>query len=314
MDSYLPFSRPTIDPQTIGEIADTLASGWVTSGPQVVAFESALSSYCENRIVRTVTSATAALEIALQIAGIEPGDEVIVPAQTFFAVPNMIMKAGAVPVFIDVDLITRNIDLSQAEAAVTARTKAIMPTHFGGLPVDMDGLYELSRDHGLRVIEDAALALGSSWRGKRIGGIGDLVTFSFHPNKNITTIEGGAIVVNGADEAKLVERLRFHGISRLPDGTRDVGIIGGKSNLSDVSARLGVCQMRQLDYFIARRTQLATHYFECLKTDPPCVLPARCNPGQPDGHSWNMFCVLLPLESSRITRKQFIDATMGATS
>jgi hypothetical protein len=258
--------------------------------------------------VRTVSSATAALEIALQVCGIGPDDEVITSAESFFAAPNMIIKVGARPVFVDCGLLTRNIDLEQVEAAITPRTKAILPTHFSGLPVDMDKLYEIARKHKLRVIEDAALAMGSSWYGRNIGALGDLVAFSFHPNKNITTIEGGALVVNNEDEAKRVEKLRFHGIVRLADGTRDVDVAAGKFNLPDVNARIGLSQLRRLDEFIARRRALAEHYFKCFKTDPPCVLPARSHASDEAGHSWNMFTVLLPLERLKITRQQFIEA------
>jgi dTDP-4-amino-4,6-dideoxygalactose transaminase len=154
------------------------------------------------------------------------------------------------------------------------------------------------------VLEDAALAIGSRYPdGVAVGARGDLVAFSFHPNKNITTIEGGALVVNDAAEATRVEALRFHGISRLPDGTRDVDVAGGKYNLSDVSAAIGIAQMAQLDVFVAKRTELARHYLKHLRTEPGCVLPPDV-----DGHSWNMFAVLLPLEHLRITRKAFVDA------
>ncbi len=308
MADYLPFARPLLDEETIQGAADVLRSGWITSGPQVIAFERALSDYCGGRPVRTLNSATAALEIALQVCGIGPGDEVITSAESFFAAPNMIIKVGAKPVFVDCDLLTRNINLEQIEAAITPRTKAILPTHFSGLPMDMDKLYEIARKHKLRVIEDAALATGSSWRGRKIGAFGDLVAFSFHPNKNITTIEGGALVVNNENEAKLVEKLRFHGIARLPDGTRDVDVAAGKFNLPDVNARIGLSQLKQLDGFITQRRALAEHYFKCLKTDPPCVLPARGHAGDEAGHSWNMFTVLLPLDRLKITRKQFIEA------
>ena len=300
---YLPFARPTIDEESIAEVAETLASGWIASGPQVFAFEQALSDYFGGRLVRTLTSATAAMEVALQVAGIGAGDEVITSAQSFFAAPNMIMKVGAKPVFVDVDLLTRNQDLAATEAAITPRTRALMPTHFAGLPLDMDALYALAKKHKLRVIEDAALAIGSSWKGRRIGSFGDLVSFSFHPNKNMTTIEGGALSVASEADAKLVEKLRFHGILRLPDGTRDVDYPGGKFNLSDVSARLGITQLKQLESFNARRRELVAHYFKCLHSEPACVLPPRGG----EGHSWNMFAVLLPLRRLRITRKQFID-------
>lgn len=302
---YLPFARPTIDEATIAAVGDVLRSGWITSGPQVLAFEAALSAYLGNRPVRVVSSATGALEIALRMIGVGPGDEVITPAMTFYAAPNMIARVGATPVFVDVDLATRNIDLAAAEARITARTRAIMPTHFAGLPVDMDALYELARRRGLRVIEDAALAVGSSWRGRRIGSFGDICVFSFHPNKNLTTIEGGALVVNDAHEAKTVEILRFHGIVRLLDGTRDVAVIGGKFNLADVNARIGLAQLAQLDQVNARRRALVARYFARFRTDPACLLPHPGYSGDEAGHSWNMFAPLLPLDAMSLSRQEF---------
>jgi len=304
---YLPFARPSIDEESIAGVAEVLRSGWIASGPNVLKFEAALSEYHEGRPARVVTSATAAIEVALQVAGVGPGDEVITCAMSFFAAPNMIVKVGAKPVFVDCDLVTRNIDVAQVESAITARTKAIMPTHFAGLPVNIDALYAIARKHGLRVIEDAALAIGSRWRGRRIGAFGDLVVFSFHPNKNMTTIEGGALLTSQDGEAKLVEKLRFHGIVRQPDGTRDVDAAAGKFNMPDVNARIGLSQLARLDEFNAARRRLAARYFANLETDPVCVLPAHAHAGEEDGHSWNMFCILLPLDRMAITRKQFID-------
>ncbi|MBK9116316.1 MAG: DegT/DnrJ/EryC1/StrS aminotransferase family protein [Betaproteobacteria bacterium] len=305
---YLPFARPTLDEATVEDVADVLRSGWITSGPKVAAFEAALSASVGGRPVRAVSSATAALEIALQLAGIGPGDEVITPAMTFFAAPSMIVRAGATPVFVDVEPGTRNLDLAAAEARIGPRTKAIMPTHFAGLPCDMDALHALAQRHGLRVIEDAALAIGSSWRGKPIGSFGDLCVFSFHPNKNVTAIEGGALVVNDAREARTVETLRFHGITRLPDGTRDVAVAGGKFNLSDVNAAVGLRQLARLPEFNARRRALVARYFARLRTDPPCELPHPGYPGDESGHSWNMFAPLLPLPDLALSRKAFRDA------
>jgi dTDP-4-amino-4,6-dideoxygalactose transaminase len=305
---HLPFARPTLDEATIADVAAVLRSGWITSGPKVAAFEAALSELVRGRPVRVVSSATAALEIALRVAGIGPGDEVITAAMTFFAAPNMIVKVGATPVFVDVEPTTRNLDLAAAEARVGPRTKAIMPTHFGGLPCDMDALYDLAQRHGLRVIEDAALAIGSSWRGKPIGSFGDLVVFSFHPNKNITSIEGGALVVNDVREAADVEVLRFHGITRLPDGTRDDITSAGKANLPDVNAAIGLRQLAQLPAFNARRRALVARYFERFRTSPPCELPHPGYAGDEDGHSWNMFAPLLPLPDLAISRKAFRDA------
>ena len=301
---YLPFTKPTLDEATIQGVVEVLRSGWLASGPNVHALEKALSEYLDGRIVRTLTSATGALEVALQVCGIGTGDEVITPAMSFAATPNVIMRVGARPVFVDVDLDTRNIDLNQAEAAITPRTKAIMPVHFSGLPVDMDALYDIAKRHNLRVIEDAAHAIGSSWQGKRIGSFGDIVSFSFHPNKNMTTIEGGALSFADPDEAKRFDLLRFHGISRDAEGNMDVSVAGGKYNLSDVAARVGVGQLPLLDGFNARRRELVAHYFTHFDTDPACLLPARGD----EGHSWHMFAPLLPLDQLNISRKQFIDA------
>jgi dTDP-4-amino-4,6-dideoxygalactose transaminase len=303
--TYLPFARPTLDEATIADAAAVLRSGWITSGPKVKAFEAALAADAGGRHVRVVSSATAALEIALQLCGIGPGDEVITPSMTFFAAANMIVKVGATPVFVDVEPGTRNIDLAAAAARIGPRTKAIMPTHFGGLPCAMDALYKLAAEHKLRVIEDAALAIGSSWRGKPIGSFGDICVWSFHPNKNITSIEGGALVVASEREAQEIEVLRFHGIARLPDGTRDVAVVGGKFNLPDVNAAIGLRQLAQLPAFNARRRALVARYFAQFRTDPPCELPHPGYIGDEAGHSWNMFAPLLPLPDLTLSRQEF---------
>jgi dTDP-4-amino-4,6-dideoxygalactose transaminase len=306
--TYLPFARPSIDEAMIAAVGETLRSGWIATGPRVADFEAALSAYHGMRPVRVFTSATAAMEVAFQVIGIASGDEVITSAMTFFSVGNMIRKCGARVVFVDCDLDTRNVTAEATARAITPRTRAIVPTHFAGLPCDMDALLTLATDKGLRVVEDAALAIGSTWRGKRIGAFGDIATFSFHPNKNMTTIEGGAAVFASPDEAKRAEVLRFHGIRKLSDGTRDVDYPGGKFNLSDVSARLGLAQLERLDAWCAKRRGLADRYFARLEAGARVALPARAHAGELEGHSWNMFCVRLPLERMRMTRKEFIDA------
>lgn len=306
VEPFLPFSRPSIDAATIEGVGDVLRSGWITSGPWVQTFELRLAELCGGRPVRAVSSATAAVEIALALAGIGPGDEVITSAQTFFTVSNMIARAGATPVFVDCDLVTRNIDLRAVEAAVTPRTRAIVPTHWPGSATDMDALLAIARRHGVRVIEDAALSFGTRFRGRFGGSFGDVTTFSFHPNKTLTTIEGGAIVLNDGAEATRVDALRFHGIERLGDGTRDVAIPGGKFNLPDVNARIGVGQLERLDALLARRRSLVERYFMRWPEEADCLLPPR--PAPDDGCTWNMFCVLLPLERMTITRAAFRDA------
>ena len=301
LDSPLNFAQPQLDEATIAAVAEVMRSNWIASGQHVLALEKELSATFGNRPTRVVTSATGAMEIALQVCGIGRGDEVITSAQSFFSTMNMIVKVGAKPVFVDCDLVTRALDLAQVEAAITPATRAIMPTHFPGALVDMDALLALARKHKLRVIEDAALVQGSEWQGRPIGSFGDIATLSFHPNKNMTTIEGGAIVVNDEAEAKQVEILRFHGIVRLPDETRDVAVAAGKFNMSDVSAVIGRHQLRELPRFLARRTELAAHYFGTFPAVPGAVLPPQGVAGQ----SWNMFCVLLPFDQLGRTRMQF---------
>jgi len=301
---YLPFAKPTIDDETIAGVAEVLRSGWIASGPQVKEFEAALSAYLGGRIVRSFTSATGGLEVALQACAVGPGDEVIVPAMTFAASANVVLRVGARPVFVDVDLATRNIDPELVEAAITPRTRAIMPVHFAGLAVDMDRIYAIARRRGLRVIEDAAHAIGTCWQGKRIGSFGDMVCFSFHPNKNMTTIEGGALSLASDAELATIELERFHGLVRRSDGEADVLVPGGKYNLSDVAARIGLSQLRQLEGFNRRRRELVAHYYERMGRDGLCRLPARGD----DGHSWHIFAPLLPLDEVAITRGEFIQA------
>ncbi|MDE2261008.1 MAG: DegT/DnrJ/EryC1/StrS aminotransferase family protein [Gammaproteobacteria bacterium] len=300
---FLPFTRPTIDEETIQGVVEVLRSGWLATGPNVKKLETALSEYFGGRPVRTQTSATASLEHALLAAGIGAGDEVITPAMSFVATASVIVRVGARPVFVDVDLDSRNIDFDQVEAAITPRTRAIMPVHFAGLAVDMDRLYAIAGRHRLRVIEDAAHAIGSAWRGRRIGSFGDLVCFSFHPNKNLTTIEGGCVVGGSPEEVAQLELHRFHGQRKGAADEFDTLFAAGKANLSDVAARVGLGQLASLERFNARRRELAARYFSLWGRDAPVRLPAR---GE-EGHNWHIFAPLLPLERLRISRLQFIE-------
>ncbi len=301
---FLPFTRPLIDEETIAAVAEVLRSGWLASGPKVAQLEAELSRYCGGRPIRTQTSATAGLEMALLACGIGPGDEVITPAMSFVATANVIRRVGAHPVFVDVGLDSRNIDLAAAEAAITPRTRAILPVHFAGLPCDMERLYALATQHRLRVIEDAAHAIGSSWRGRRIGSFGDLVVFSFHPNKNMTTIEGGAISGGSTEELRLIELHRWHGLVKSGPDAFDALLPGGKCNLSDVAAAVGLGQLRRLEEFNAKRRALVARYYECWERDPPLRLPERGDAG----HSWHVFTPLLPLTELRLSRFEFMEA------
>ncbi len=300
----LPFTRPHIDEDTIAAVSEVLRSGWLASGPKVAQLEAELSSYLGGRPVRTQTSATAGLEMALLACGIGKGDEVITPALSFVATANVIARVGARPVFVDVGLDSRNLDLEQVEAAITPCTRAILPVHFAGLPVDMERLYAIAHRHRLRVIEDAAHAIGSSWRGRRIGSFGDLVVFSFHPNKNMTTIEGGAISGGSPEELRAIELHRWHGQVKSGVDDFDTLLAGGKYNLSDVAAAVGLGQLRRLEEFNTRRRALVARYFELWGAEAPVRLPERGD----IGHSWHVFTPLLPIERRRISRREFIEA------
>ncbi|TDR82629.1 DegT/DnrJ/EryC1/StrS family aminotransferase [Paludibacterium purpuratum] len=301
---FLPFTRPDIDEATIAAVGDVLRSGWLATGPRCREFEARLSSFAGGRPVRVVTSATAALEMALQIAGIGPGDEVITTPLSWIATANVILAVGATPVFVDVDPATRNIDLDRIEAAITPRTRALMPVDLAGLPVDRQRLYRIAEQYRLRVIEDAAQSMGASWNGQRIGQGGDLVSFSFHPNKNMTSGEGGCLVMNDEDEARLFEKLRLQGVTRLPDGTMDVDVLGGKANLTDIAAAIGLGQLERLEAFNARRRELAQRYFERLDPALGLELPLA----DFVNGNWHMFQPLLPLARMRMTRGEFIEA------
>lgn len=302
MKPFLPFTRPMIDEASIAAVAEVFRSGQLASGPKVAAFEAALAAYLGgDRQVRVMTSATAGLEMALEIAGVGAGDEVIVPAMSFAASANVIARLNAKPVFVDIDLDTKNLDLELVPSQITARTRAIMPVHFAGLPVDLDGLYGIARTHGLRVVEDAAHAIGSRYHDRLIGSFGDLVVFSFHPNKNMTTIEGGAIATGDAAAALQAEQRRFHGIQRNALGEIDVLFPGAKSNLSDVAAQIGIDQLRLLDGFNRRRLNLAGLYFDALRGWNGVRLPARGD----SGHSWHMFQVLIDFAAVGLTRAEF---------
>jgi len=302
---FLPFSRPTIDEETIAAVGEVLRSGWITTGPKNAAFEALLSEYFGGRPVRTFNSGTCTMEIALRIAGIGPGDEVITTPISWPATANVIIEVGATPVFADIDPVTRNMDLDKLEAAITPRTKAIIPVFLSGLPLDMDRLYAIADKHKLRVVEDAAQALGSLWNGKRIGSFGDFVSFSFQANKNITTGEGGCLVLNNAEEARLAEKYRLQGVTRSGVDGIDVDVLGGKYNMSDIMATIGLGQMKNLETLTAHRAALARHYFDCFGPDFEAQTGAQL-PIQAFGTSnWHLFQIILP-DNGPGTRADFM--------
>jgi dTDP-4-amino-4,6-dideoxygalactose transaminase len=284
-DSFLVFGSPMIGEAEIAEVVESLRSGWIGTGPKVQRFERMLSEYVGAAECRCVSSCTAALILAMRVLGVGPGDEVLVPAMTFVASANAVEHAGATPVLVDCEPGTALIDLDQAEAAISPRTKAIMPVHMAGRPVDMDRLARLRDERGVLVVEDAAHALGARWRGRRIGAFGNLAAFSFYVTKNVTTIEGGALVTEDPAVAARVERLALHGLSlgawqRFSDaGFKHYEVVepGFKFNMTDVQASLGLHQLPRLDAWIERRAQLWDRY-DRLLADLPVHTPPLTDP------------------------------------
>jgi dTDP-4-amino-4,6-dideoxygalactose transaminase len=297
-DSFLVFGSPLIGEAEIAEVVDSLRSGWIGTGPKVHRFEQMLCAYVGAGNCRCLSSCTAALILSLRVLGIGPGDEVLVPAMTFVASANAVEHAGATPVLVDAEPGTGLIDLDAAEVAITPRTKAIMPVHLAGRPVHMDRLTSLRDRHQLHVIEDAAHAIGAEWRGRRIGAFGNLTAFSFYVTKNVTTIEGGALVTEDAAVAAEIERLALHGLSlgawqRFSDaGFEHYEVVepGFKYNMTDVQASLGLHQLPLLDGWIERRAELWARYDALL-----AALPLRTPPSpEPDTkHARHLYQVFL---------------------
>lgn len=297
--AFLPFTRPEIDATTVAEVSRVLSSGWITSGPQTQAFESKLSQLFDGRPVCAFSNGTATMEVALRLADIGPGDEVITTPITWVATANVIVAVGATAVFADIDPITRNIDLDAVEAAITPRTRALMPVYLAGLPVDMDRLYRIAARHGLRVIEDAAQAIDSRWNDQRIGALGDLVSFSFQANKNITCAEGGCLVMSTPEQVERAQRLRLQGVVRSGLDGMDVEEPGGKFNLSDVHATIGLGQLARLSEITRRRAELAEDYFDAAQEHGLQALGIELPPAINTAGAitnWHMFQVVLPAD------------------
>ncbi len=298
---FLPFTKPTIDEETIAAVGEVLRSGWITTGPKCSELEKTLSNYFGGRPVRCFANGTATMEIALRIAGIGPGDEVITTPISWVSTSNVILTVGAKPIFVDIDPQTRNIDLKLIEKAITPATKAIMPVYLAGLPVNIDELYAIADKYKLRVIEDAAQALGSSWQGMLIGTNqetrSDLVSFSFQANKNITSIEGGCLVMNTEEEAILASKYRLQGVTRTGLDGMEVDVLGGKHNLTDVNAVIGLHQFAKLAEVTAQRKALAQHYFACFAKTSLSEMGLQLPLADFKNSNWHMFQVVLPIEA-----------------
>ncbi len=309
-DEFLPFARPNISEEAIADVVDCLRSGWITTGPRVQKFEEDLKVYLNSPHALAISSATAGLYVALKAIDLEPGDEVITTSMTFAATLNVIVLAGGKPVLVDVSLNDYNIDIAAVENAITSRTKAIMPVHFAGLPVDLDPLYDLARKHGLHIIEDAAHAIGAHYKEKIIGSFGDTQVFSFHPNKNMTTGEGGAITVRSETLKAKIERQRFHGMDRMAwnrfakSGSQHYEIVepAHKFNMMDIQGALGIHQLKSLDSFIAEREGIVAKYYDTLKDFDFLILPTL--PSYSFKHAWHLFAPRVNLNATKLSRDE----------
>ncbi len=312
-DRFLPFSTPSISEEEIAAVADVLRSGWITTGPNCAKFEDAFSEYTGAAGSVAVCSATGGMHCVLQALGIGDGDEVITPSMTWVSTVNITCLLGATPVFADVDRDTLMISRETVEPLITEKTKAIIPVHYAGAPADLDPLRQLAAERGIALIEDAAHAAGTEYKGERIGKTGTII-FSFHPIKNMTTGEGGMVCSDDEELLAKVKSLKFHGLGvdafdRQTHGRAPQAQVlqpGYKYNLTDIAAVLGLGQLARLDEFNARRTELAKRYHEQL-ADIPEIMPL----GQPDyahAHAWHLFIVRLDIEAAGMDRDAFMAA------
>jgi dTDP-4-amino-4,6-dideoxygalactose transaminase len=310
-NSFLPYCLPFIGEEEIAEVADSLRSGWVTTGPKVKRFEQEFATYVGAKHAIAVSSCTAALHTSLAAMNVGPGDEVIVPTLTFCATANVVVHLGATPVLVDVD---QNFLISPDAVcrAINPRTKAIIPVHYGGQACSLRDILELADRHGIPVIEDAAHAAGAEYEGRRIGSHGRAVCFSFYATKNMTTGEGGMVTTDDDDLAARIRLLSLHGMSRdawkryTQAGSWYYGVLepGYKYNMTDLQAALGIHQMRRLDGFIRRRLEIAAMYDRAFSDLPEIRLPRRLS-GR--NHTFHVYPIRLNADLMHMNRSEFID-------
>ncbi len=311
---FIPYSKPDIGDDEIEEVVLTLKSGWVTSGPKVKEFEIAFANFIGKGIEAVaVNSATSGLHLALEAIGIKEGDEVITTTHTFTATAEVIRYLGAHPVFVDIDPNTLCIDPAKIEELITTKTKAIIPVHFGGMSADLNPIIDLARKNDLKIIEDAAHALPTTYKGEKIGSQEtDATVFSFYANKTMTTGEGGMVVTKNKNIAKRISVMRLHGINRdafdrfsssKPKWFYEVIAPGYKYNMTDISAALGLTQLKKLNSMQKKREKIALNYYEKLK-NLPFKLPPK--PHGKDLHAWHLFVVQIK-DLKEINRNELID-------
>jgi dTDP-4-amino-4,6-dideoxygalactose transaminase len=312
-ETFLPFSTPTIEEAEINEVVDSLKSGWITTGPKVKRFEEEFKAYVGAPYAVPLSSATAGLHLTLLALKIKEGDEIITTPMTFASTVSMIILCGGTPVLVDTEPGTLNIDASKIRAKINERTRAIIPVHFAGQSCDMDPIFALAREFNLTVIEDAAHAAGTEYKGKRIGSLDSISIFSFHPNKNITTGEGGMVCTMDENLAEEVSLMKFHGMSReawkrfAASGTPNYDIIlpGFKYNMMDIQAAIGIHQLPRLDGFIDKRREIAEFYNRELADVAELALPS-CAPYE-QRHAWHLYTPLVRIERLTIDRDRFME-------
>lgn len=308
---HIPFHKPYIGNEEIDAVVEVLRSGWLTMGKKTIEFEKRFAGYVGCRNAVAVNSATSALHLALLVAGVGAGDEVIIPADTFVATAEAVKYLGAVPVLADVERGTHCMDPRDCEKRMSPRTKAIIPVHIGGTPCDMDPITELARGRGIAVIEDAAHSLPARYKGRMIGTIGDVTCFSFYATKTITTGEGGMLATERDDWADRFRNLRLHGIgkdswNRYSDEgswTYDVADLGYKYNMTDIAAALGCAQLARCDWMHGERVRMAKRYSEGLASVDG-LIPYPQMPGR--ACAWHLYPLKLELDALRLNRDRFI--------
>jgi len=312
-ENFLPFSKPTIGTEEIEEVVDSLRSGWITTGPKTEKFEKLISDYLGVEEALCVNSATAGLHLVLIALGLKPGDEVITPSMTWPSAVNMIEIMGARPLFVDIDRETMQIKPGEVEKNINQRTKAVIPVHFAGAPCDLDKIKNILKGKNIPLLEDAAHAIGTEYKGKRIGRDSEFAVFSFHPIKNITTGEGGAIVAKDKKALERMRLLKFHGVSkdawkRYSKGGKfkyEVIEPGMKYNMLDLQAALGIRQLEKLDNFIEKRIHLAKRYNE--KFEEMKEIASLKDVPYAHRHAWHLYIVKLDIDAIGISRDEFME-------
>lgn len=300
---YIPYGHQSISQSDVQAVVETLHSDWLTQGPKVKAFEVALAKAAGAKYAVAVTNGTAALHLAYLAAEIGKGDEVITTPNTFVATSNMLLAVGVKPVFCDIRPDTYNIDETKIEALITKKTKAIVPVHFAGHPVELKKIYALAKKHHLLVIEDACHALGAKYDGRLIGERGDMAVYSFHPVKTITTGEGGAIVTNNKKFYERLLHLRSHGITKDKNGFNVMTELGYNYRLSDINAALGKSQLVRLPQFIEARRKVVSLYREALGGVPGIILPIETKEAE---SAWHLFVIRVQKESDRLPLYRYL--------